>query len=340
MSRDGSNQVWEFVLALPNLRISPDRDPGDEAQFPTGISLDSDAVVITGGEDPAVLEIRRNSPAVEQILSSFRNEYGTAYVPAVMLVRKAAPDKLKRDAAAFTDFRNAIGMSMVLPARAAYALGNGNTRPNWADTFDFHPVQVGQRGNVVIQSPALTNLVGDDALFLSSSPSISVHGYSLHPDRYLCRCLGREWRRRYLKPARNDLYSRRLFRSLEVAYQAASVGVKSFGSSVEYGTQVALWVSAIEILAWAQADRANLGTVIKLLEKAPVRGSPAHRRYKVKWRTKSFALTRFSIATLCFMVRETVSYMVIRLASPRYWPDEKERHSRCPGLPRSSIATR
>ncbi|HEX9130573.1 MAG TPA: hypothetical protein VF850_15515 [Gemmatimonadaceae bacterium] len=165
--------------------MSPDRDPGDDSHFPSGISLDGDAIVITGGEDPSTLRIRKESPAVEQILSSFRNEYGTAYVPAVMLVQKVAPDKLKRDAAAFTDFRNAVAMSMVLPGRAAYALGSGNTRPNWADTFDFHPAQVGQRGNVVIQSAALTNLVGDDALFLSSSPSISHHGYSLHPDRYL-----------------------------------------------------------------------------------------------------------------------------------------------------------
>ncbi|HEX9130571.1 MAG TPA: hypothetical protein VF850_15505 [Gemmatimonadaceae bacterium] len=32
------------------------------------------------------------------------------------------------------------------------------------------------------------------------------------------------------------------------------------------------------------------GAVIKLLEKAPVRGSPAHRRYKVTWRGQVFRL--------------------------------------------------
>lgn len=285
-----SSSEWEFVLALPNLRIAPDRDPGDSSQFPSGITLDSDVVAITGGEDRIVTQIRSESSPVNQILSSFRDEYGNGYIPAVMLARKAAPDKLKHDAGAFNDFRNAVAMSMVLPGKAAHAVSGGNMRPTWADTFDFHPALVGKLGNVIIQSPALNNLVGPDLLYLSPSPSISVHSFGLYPDRFLYRCLGREWRRRYVRPARNDLFSRRLFRSLEVAYQAASVGVKSYGSSVEYGTQIALWVSAIEILAWALKGKANLSTVFELLDRVQIGGGLQHRRYRTTWREEPFRL--------------------------------------------------
>jgi hypothetical protein len=281
---------WEFVLCLPNLHVPLDRYL---PEYPDGYDLESGVVAIRGGEDPLVSEIRIDNPAVEQILGSFRNEYGESFTPAVLMIRKDAPQAVKINSAAFNDFRNALAIASILPGRAATALGGGSTRPNWADTFDFHPAQLSVSGTPVLQSPAITNAVGNEALHLSGSPSVSPFSFGLHPDRYLYRCLGRQWRKAHLTRAGKNRFARSLFRSLEVAYHALSVGVKSFGSETEYGLQVAMWISAIEILAWPAQGRANLVTVFDLLKLHEVRLPPSlrsrrlrHRRFRAKWDKK------------------------------------------------------
>lgn len=272
---------WEFVLALPNLRLPPTRDLGDNNRSPNTIDLGSDVVCLMGGEDHAVLEARRATPQLEQILGSFRDELGTAYVPAALFVRKSAPRRLRTSAPAFNDFRNAVAISMILPARCAAVRGSGSLSPIWSDTFDFHPAQINPNGRVILQSPALLNVVDDDPLHLTASPAIPVFSYALYADSYLYRCFGREWRRRYATPARDDRFSRSLFRSLEVAYHAASVGVKTFGSTTEFGTHIALWVSAIEILAWPARRHADLPSILDFLERAPSDRILKRRRFRL-----------------------------------------------------------
>jgi hypothetical protein len=276
--------AWQFILAMPNLRLSSDRDPGDSFQWPSGIDLGSGVVSVMGGDDPPIRELRADNQAVDSILAAFRDEYGASYVPAVLVARTDAPESLLNNAAAFTDFRNGVALSCILRGRASTVGGNGRLDPSWADTFDFHPAQVGCRGNVVVQSPALLNLIVDDELHFAPSPAIPVFALALHPDQYVYRCVGREWGRRYLRPGRNDSFSRTLFRSLEVAFQAASVGTKSFGSAVEYGLQVASWVSAIEILAWPSARHADYGAVAKLLRLVELPRDLRHKRYTISWK--------------------------------------------------------
>src|SRR4051812_30467640 len=105
---------WEFVLTLPNLRLAADRDMNDELEWPQGIDLRSGLVRLVGGEDAVVRTLRSQDASVEHILSSFRDEYGSAFIPAVLLVRNDAPATLKTSAAAFNDFRNAVAVMMIL----------------------------------------------------------------------------------------------------------------------------------------------------------------------------------------------------------------------------------
>jgi len=69
---------------------------------------------------------------------------------------------------------------------------------------------------------------------------------------------------------------------LDVAYQACAIGAKSEGSLSEYGTQVALWVSAIEILAWPDKRHADLESVLRLLDRDAVDKRDRQRRYRLK----------------------------------------------------------
>jgi hypothetical protein len=102
----------------------------------------------------------------------------------------------------------------------------------------------------------------------------------LYPDRYLLRSFDRAWTRRFCGKAKTDGFADRLFRSLDVAYQACAIGAKNEGSINEYGIQVALWVSAIEVLAWPDKQHADLESVLLLLDKAALDEQDRKRRYQ------------------------------------------------------------
>lgn len=191
---------WEFAFVLHNLAIphpSADRTP---REWPQGVSIVPDVMAIVSQRDVRVDAIRQSTPAVEQILRSFRDEHGKSYEPAVMIVSKACPQKLRNDLEAFVACRNATALSCLLRSRAALASGHGDPPATWSDTFDFHPAQIGGRGRMILQSPALLSLVSDTAsITLGPSPHVALAGRRLWADAYLLRALGAAWRRRFMK---------------------------------------------------------------------------------------------------------------------------------------------
>ena len=163
---------WEFVYALPNLTLRAARRSNDVGDWPRGIDFGTDVVVLASGEDPRVAELRIAEKGAETILSAFRDFYGKSYVPSVILVRTSAPAKLRQNAAAFNDFRNALAFTFLLAGRASSARGNSGSAPTWSDTFDFHPVQINRHGRVIIQSPAMLAGIDEAALSLSCSAAV------------------------------------------------------------------------------------------------------------------------------------------------------------------------
>lgn len=278
-------EAWEFAFVVHNLAIphpSNDRTPGE---WPRGISVVPEVMAIVSQRDERVEAIRASTPAVEQILRSFRDEHGKSYDPAVMIVSKAFPQKLRNDLEAFVACRNATAVSCLLRSRAALASGHGDPPATWSDTFDFHPAQVGGSGRMILQSPALLSLVSDTAsITLGPSPHVALAGRRLWADAYLMRALGAAWRRRFIKSHKGSQFTRSLFRSLETAYQACAIGAKNSGSIHDYGLQVAQWVSAIEILAWPSQRHANLEAVLALLAAYPTRREVRRKRYRAKVR--------------------------------------------------------
>ena len=162
----------------------------------------------------------------------------------------------------------------------------------WSDSFDLHPVKLGGHGRMVLQSPALLSLVSPTAkLQLTHSPYVNLEGRRLWPDHYLIWSLGRAWSRRFAPGSRSDAFGNRLFRSLEAAYQACAVGAKNEASLHEYGTQIALWVSACEILSWPERKRANLPAVLDLLARYAGRAQTTRKRFRSKVSGKSERLS-------------------------------------------------
>jgi hypothetical protein len=262
-----------------------DRNNGE---WPEGLDLGTDLITVVPPTDPRVRSIREEQSVVSQILDSFRStDTGKPYEPAVLLIRRSAPDSVRRSEEAIVAFRNAVTISVVLRGRAADARGYGAMSTTWPDTFDFHPAQVSAGGRFVILSPALSSLVAkEDPLCFTESPYLPRQGRRIWPDAYLYRTLGVEWKRRYAGNGRSGQFGQALFRSLEVAYSACAIGAKNQGSIHDYGLQVALWVSAIEILAWPDQRHADFDRVLDLFAKAPLHRQLRVRRYSAKRRGK------------------------------------------------------
>lgn len=280
---DAATDKWELAFVLHNLVIPAPSETPQFGEWPSGISFAPEIAAIVSQSDSRITEIRVESKAADHILRSFHDEYGKPYYPAVLILCKAVPQRLRNDLEAIVAFRNAIALSVLLRGRAALAAGVGSPPATWSDSFDFHPAQIGGRGRMVIQSPALLSLVSETAkLKLSPSPYVSSIGARIWADHYLFRSLGKAWMRRYVMEQRGSQFTRSLFRSLEVAYQACSVGAKNEGSIQDYGLQIAHWVSAIEILAWTNRRHVNQEAVFALLAKYPAHRELRTRRFRAK----------------------------------------------------------
>jgi hypothetical protein len=273
---------WEFVFVLPNLVLATASNERHSGDWPMGISFGDELITIVSSDNPHVAHLRSDK-TIEQILTSFVDEYGKPYSPAILLTHRSAPETVRINLAAIVAFRNAIALAFILRARAAAERGYGGLDPTWSDTFDFHPAQIGGTGGMILHSPALLSVVSSGAkLRLTRSPYIPLTDGRLHPDSYLFRSFEKAWIKRYCGKAETEKFGDRLFRSLDVAYQACAVGTKCEGSLNEYGIQVALWVSAIEILAWPNKRHADLESVLLLLNRDSIDERDRKLRYRIK----------------------------------------------------------
>jgi hypothetical protein len=118
------NGDWGFGFALPNLSLPAQlswsaQEQIEEEGSGSGITLGSQHLSITSGDDTRVTAAASRYPAIDALLGSFRSLSGTPFRPACLLVRNDAPDRMGRRLDAVLGFRNAIALSAVLRARAA-----------------------------------------------------------------------------------------------------------------------------------------------------------------------------------------------------------------------------
>lgn len=274
---------WELVYVLPNLELpSPDEQTHFDLDGGNITTFEQDQLFITSGVSEPAEQIRSHIPAAEKLLSSFSTPTGRELEPAILVVDGDAPDELKRNEQASVAFRNAVALLYVLQGRAQNIANGHTTGPTWSNTFDFHPTTVGLDGSLMTLSPALQAFYVDpESIVAVSNPELPVEGEHLYGDPFLERALGQEWRRRYLSPREDERFGRRLFISLQVAFQASSIAVKNRTSVQEYGLQVSQWISAIEILAQPESGYVRRSHVLDLLGRFEWNRRPASGRWYV-----------------------------------------------------------
>lgn len=97
-------------------------------------------------------------------------------------------------------------------------------------------------------------------------------------DREIYDCLLKIWNLKYSNQKRKNKTSNRLFRSIEVAYHALSMPKKNQTSINDIGIQIALWVSAFEILAPSKTNA--IEKVFELLNDYP--------NYSIEFKSKKY----------------------------------------------------
>jgi hypothetical protein len=235
---------WEVFAALPNIML-PDLTTSN-----TVLNVEVGDIAMVRSTDERVVEARRRSPPVEHLMSGFRTLTDEAYEPTVMIYRADAPATVKGPA--FIDFRNAVALSVVL---RSWSTESANDALLYSDTFDIFPAYPTDSGRLLIITPATRSLYALGVKFLATpSPIGRLTPRYLAQDDYLARALAVFWCRCY-QDGRTDRFSRSLFRSLEIAYAAASAPMRHNATENEWGINIALWVSAIEVLAHPRAHR-------------------------------------------------------------------------------------
>ncbi len=280
----GDPGAWELVHVLPNLRsgeggtrVDPEfglRD-GAHAQDDPG-DHPGPWLAIVPANDERVVEIRGRHPRFDGVLNSFKAFHEREpYEPAVLIVRADAPGSVNGEAV--VAFRNVFALCVIFLQRAAEVARLEHHGVLFSDHFHFHPVtfKPDQTPDLELKGSGYETIgwrTNERCNLWTHSPDVrlcDLEGCDLR-DGLMYAALAEEWRRLFVKSCKTQ-FNLSLFRSLEVAYLASTTPKGNEKSIHDFGAQIFLWVSALEILAWPRKKHADKEAVLCLLGRAPLR---------------------------------------------------------------------
>ena len=245
---------WTAVSVLPNIELN---EP-----------IDGELAALVPRDDARVRALSGAHPNLRMFLGRFKDAFGARLRPAVLLARANAPSTVFT-VDAIASFRDAISIAVVTRARAWELAKPRGHRVTYSNAFSFYPWMLDKNHEDLIgNTPAFLGIHDVKAFHGQSSPEISRHTLSAYDiDRPLIDALIARWHVRYGggKPARWPEIA--LFRSLNMANQAALIPAGSDTTLYDVGRSIALWVSAFEILAHPGTGKSGLASVYGLLEK-------------------------------------------------------------------------
>jgi hypothetical protein len=159
----------------------------------------------------------------------------------------------------------------------------------YSDVFDIYPWMVNAAyDGLFARTPALLAVHIVDRFIGQPSPNVPVQSVSERDLDYpMMVALLERWKRRY--SGRSVRWRERaLFRSLNMANEAAQSPGGILTTYYDAGRSIGLWVAAFETLSHPRKGLANIGTVLPLLERVEwLDRTLAHRLYRVGKKSKS-----------------------------------------------------
>lgn len=259
---------WSFEALLHNLSLE---DP-----------VENDYLAIVPETDSRAAELIERHSAIRQLVGGFTDQFGRPASPSLFLIHPEVPSQLLNQDALIA-FRNSLAICSI-----AYAWQESLVRKlslnalKYSDYFDIYPITVGRDEDaLIIRSPSVLGLDEPDEFAGQRSPELaSSYRVSQFYDSELLGAILDVWRGRFVHQNPDDWQSRVLFRSLEMAYHAASIPFENSSSIYDYGAKVALWASAFEVLIGSETEVASLRRVLQLLSGTQFHSRGLrHRRY-------------------------------------------------------------
>ena len=245
---------WTPILVLPNLDIR-------------GI-IDCDIAALVPVTDGRVEALRAQHPRFHDFLSRFQGQFGEQIWPSVILFRSHAPRSYYTPEA-LQGFRDLCALSVVPYARADRLIYERASPLAHSNIFAFYPWMVDKKfESMLCVNPAMlaTHLVEE-----FKGQSFPEHGHTSLMERALdeplIKCLLDCWITRFAD-TEPDWQGLALFRSLNMANQAAQVPAHAAASIYDVGRSIALWVSALEILARPEGGKVDYVVVSDLIARA------------------------------------------------------------------------
>ncbi len=265
-----NERKWDIIYVLPNISLQQ--------------TFETSCVALVPFQDERVRQIEATSAECSKVLNSFFDHSKRKVEPSVLLIAKdASPTVMSEEA--LVSFRNAVSMAIIIKSWASVVPKGNVMSPLFSDFFDFYPIAIGHQG-FVTSTPAVNALYSTDSPFIGTvSPYLPRLLTIKHDvDDIILKAMLKVWEHRFVQPATDTRFSRVLFRSLEMAYHATSTPIKNESSLFDYGVNLALWVSAFEILAHPGKGRVDLGKVISQLS-------------NFQWKHKSLTMRRYRVMT-------------------------------------------
>jgi hypothetical protein len=245
---------WIPMLALPNLDMRG--------------AIECEYAAIVSPSDHRVERLRKHHPNLTTFLSKFSGQFGEQVWPSLLLLRSNAPNSYYT-AEAVTGFRDILSLVVVPYARASRLRLNKSHPLAFTNTFQFYPWMLDKQfKEMILVNPANLHIHLLSEFHGQSFPEQGCASiFERDIDLPLANELLNRWTVRFSdKPV--DWKDKALFRSLSMANEAGRIPSLSAGVFYDAGRQVALWVSAFEILAHPGGNgQSNFSTVGALLEK-------------------------------------------------------------------------
>ena len=240
---------WVPVAILPNLS--------------GGEPVEGEVIALVSSNDQRLRAICAAKPKIADLLSRFTDAFGTRLSPVVLIARSDAVGKLSADA--LLSFRDLAAISIIPYSRSMNVVYRSTNRIVYSNSFWLYPWMIGTDDQTFTAStPAFSGFHEVSLFHGQSSPELPIMQIE-EIDTPLLEALLVCWKRHYLSK-RRLWKDRALFRSLNMAVQAAALPAGVGTTVFDLGRSVALWVSAFEILSHPRTHWAGVATVYPLLE--------------------------------------------------------------------------
>jgi hypothetical protein len=242
--------AWSPIAILPNLA------PGQ--------SVEGGIVALANSSDPCVQAISSAVPRFADFLSRFTDAFNVGLSPVVLIARTEKLHVLTPDA--LLSFRDLVAMSVVPYCRSLNTVYRTTNRIAYADSFWIYPWTLSRDyEHLTTATPALTAFHVVEEFHGQSWPAMPVLPIKEFDEPLFEKLLAR-WKRYYFG-GQQLWQDRALFRSLNMAFQAASLPAGVGANIFDLGRSVSLSVSAFEILSHPRVTKTDLFTVYPLFEK-------------------------------------------------------------------------